>query len=388
MPDELTSHELSSFASFDNGVDDIPIERIFRPASQKLDSIAPLEASNGCKTWFRQIDSSTEIHGLLAPKIVGACEDAPPLGISAQIESQKSVYLSVMDGMGGAGAGQVHVSLPSAKFSTTEALIASRSVRDTVLKQVVDKQLFSPDRPVKNITKDLKKYITDDLELIDAACKISSSSKIRGTLTKRLPTTLLLAKIEPNQKDQRLQKTNFWWAGDSRAFLIQPKHGLASLSIDHVGPSDALEQLRSDPPIQNTISSSVPFSINYGSININGPYILLLASDGVFGYLPTPGMLELGILEAIQLPAKDFASNLMNFCGTYAADDVSAAIMTYNIFNNNEVLAVFSKRLEVLRERYKSLQAMDSSTEEYSTEVERLWNLERPQYERLIRGAK
>ena len=388
MPDELTSHELSSFASFDNGVDDIPIERIFKPASQKVDSITPLEAGNGCKTWFRQIDSSTEIHGLLAPKIVGACEDAPPLGISAQSESQKSVYLSVMDGMGGAGAGQVHVSLPSAKFSTTEALIASRSVRDTVLKQVVDKQLFSPGRPVKNITKDLKKCITDDLELIDAACKISSSSKIRGTLTKRLPTTLLVAKVEPYKKNPRLKKLMVWWAGDSRAFLIQPNAGLSALTKDHVLPTDALEQIHSDPPIENTISSSTSFFIQHESIGVPGPFMLLLASDGVFGYLPTPGMLELGILEAIQLPAKDFASNLMNFCGTYAADDVSAAILTYNIFDNDEVLAVFSKRLEVLRERYKSLQAMDSSTEEYSTEVERLWNLERPQYERLIRDAK
>jgi hypothetical protein len=78
----------------------------------------------------------------------------------------------------------------------------------------------------------------------------------------------------------------------------------------------------------------------------------------------------------------------MNFCGTYAADDVSAAILTYNIFNDDEVLAVFSKRLEVLRERYKSLQAIDTSSEEHSTEVERLWSLERPQYERLIKGAK
>jgi serine/threonine protein phosphatase PrpC len=388
MPDELTSHELSSFASFDNGVDDIPIERIFKPASQKVDSIAPLEASNGCKTWFRQIDSSTEIHGLLTPKIVGVCEDAPPLGISAQSESQKSVYLSVMDGMGGAGAGQVHVGLPSAKFSTTEALIASRSVRDTVLKQVVDKQLFSPDRPVKTIAKELKKCITDDLELIDTACKISSSSKIRGTMTKRLPTTLLVTKVELNEDDPRLKKIKLWWAGDSRAFLIQPNAGLAALTRDHVLPTDALEQLRSDPPIQNTISRSVPFSIQHDAFGVPGPYLLLLASDGVFGYLPTPGMLELGILEALVQPAKDFALNLMNFCGMYAADDVSAAIMTYNIFDNDEVLAGFSKRLEILRERYKLIRELDTSSEQYSAEVERLWSLERPQYERLIGSAK
>ena len=108
----------------------------------------------------------------------------------------------------------------------------------------------------------------------------------------------------------------------------------------------------------------------------------------MFGYLPTPGMLELGILEALLQPAKDFALNLMNFCGKYAADDVSAAIMTYNIFNNDEVLAGFSARLEILRERYELIRELDTSSEEYSTEVERLWNLERPQYERLIGSAK
>jgi hypothetical protein len=234
----------------------------------------------------------------------------------------------------------------------------------------------------------LEKSITDDLEKIDNACKISSSSKIRGTLTKRLPTTLLVTKVEPCKKDPRLKKIKIWWAGDSRAFLIQPNAGLAALTRDHVLPTDALEQLRSDPPIQNTISSSVPFSIQHDAFGVPGPYLLLLASDGVFGYLPTPGMLELGILEALVQPAKDFALNLMNFCGMYAADDVSAAIMTYNIFDNDEVLAGFSKRLEILRERYEPIRELDTSSEQYSAEVERLWSLERPQYERLIGSAK
>jgi hypothetical protein len=320
------------------------------------------------------------MHGLLAPKIYGACEDAPPIGIAVKRKSHRSAFFSIMDGMGGAGAGQVNVNLPTAKFSTTEALIASRSVRDTVLKQVVDIRMLSSDT--------LEKSITDDLEKIDNACKISSSSKIRGTLTKRLPTTLLVTKVEPCKKDPRLKKIKIWWAGDSRAFLIQPNAGLAALTRDHVLPTDALEQLRSDPPIQNTISSSVPFSIQHDAFGVPGPYLLLLASDGVFGYLPTPGMLELGILEALVQPAKDFALNLMNFCGMYAADDVSAAIMTYNIFDNDEVLAGFSKRLEILRERYEPIRELDTSSEQYSAEVERLWSLERPQYERLIGSAK
>jgi serine/threonine protein phosphatase PrpC len=380
VPDELTSQGQVEFASFHNGDDDIPIPRIFSPTTQYVEPIAPLVMDKGRKTWFMQIDKSTEMHGLLAPKIYGACEDAPPLGVSELNDSERSIYLSVMDGMGGAGAGQVNVELPTAKFSTTEALIASRSVRDTVLKQVVNKRVLS--------SETLAKSITDDLELIDAACKISSSSKIRGTLTKRLPTTLLVAKVEPIKANPGLKKIDYWWAGDSRAFLIQPNAGLAALTRDHVLPTDALEQLRSDPPIQNTISSSVPFSIQHDAIGVPGPYLLLLASDGVFGYLATPGMVELGILEALVQPAKDFAMNLMNFCGMYAADDVSAAIVTYNIFDNDEVLAGFSKRLEILRERYEPIRELDTSSEQYSAEVERLWSLERPQYERVIGSAK
>jgi hypothetical protein len=72
----------------------------------------------------------------------------------------------------------------------------------------------------------------------------------------------------------------------------------------------------------------------------------------------------------------------------YAADDVSAAIVTYNIFDNDEVLAGFSKRLEILRERYEPIRELDTSSEQYSAEVERLWSLERPQYERVIGSAK
>jgi hypothetical protein len=380
VPDELTSQGQIEFTSLHSGDDDIPIPHIFSPTTQNVNPSAPLVMEKGRKTWFVQIDKSTEMHGLLAPKIYGACEDAPPIGIAVKRKSHRSAFFSIMDGMGGAGAGQVNVNLPTAKFSTTEALIASRSVRDTVLKQVVDKRMLSSDT--------LDKSIKDDLEKIDNACKISSSSKIRGTLTKRLPTTLLVTKVEPCKKDPRLKKIKIWWAGDSRAFLIQPNAGLAALTRDHVLPTDALEQLRSDPPIQNTISSSVPFSIQHDAFGVPGPYLLLLASDGVFGYLPTPGMLELGILEALVQPAKDFALNLMNFCGMYAADDVSAAIMTYNIFDNDEVLAGFSKRLEILRERYEPIRELDTSSEQYSAEVERLWSLERPQYERLIGSAK
>ena len=380
MSDDLTLQEKIKFSSFHIGDDDIPTNRIFQPTIQKAYSIAPLLVNEGSKTWFVQINDSTEMHGLLAPKIQGACEDAPPLAIVGQFRSQQSTVLFVMDGMGGAGAGQVNVDLPSAKFSTTEALIASRSVRDTVLKQVLSGRRSSADK--------LGKSITDDLEKIDEACKISSSSKIRGTLTKRLPTTLLVAKAERFQQKPILMRIDFWWAGDSRAFLIQPNAGLAALTRDHVLPSDALEQLRTDPPIQNTISSSVPFSIQHGAIGVPGPFLLLLASDGVFGYLPTPGMLELGILEALQKPVEDFALNLMNFCGAYAADDVSAAILTHNIFNNDEVLAGFSTRLEILRERYGFLRELDTSSQEYSAEVNRLWDLERPQYERIVGNAE
>ena len=201
-------------------------------------------------------------------------------------------------------------------------------------------------------------------------------------MIKRLPTTLVVSQIHDHSTISGT-KIETWWAGDSRAFLVTPEDGLTLLTRDHVQIDDPLEQLRSDPPIENVVNMSTDFYLDENSIMVKGPFLLLLATDGVFGYLPTPGFLELGLIESLIDAQKGIAKSFANFCTTYAADDVSAVIFSRGFSDDADMRSLFSSRLDMLRKRYSLLTSMTNDDPNRNAEVERLWAIERPSYLRL-----
>jgi hypothetical protein len=114
---------------------------------------------------------------------------------------------------------------------------------------------------------------------------------------------------------------------------------------------------------------------------------LLLATDGVFGYLPSPGFLELGLLEALCAGSGAVAENLADFCTKYAADDVSAVMLVSGFKDAADIAYQFAGRLKILQERYSRIRSMNSNDDEWNAEVEHLWELEKPAYRRLLGGA-
>ena len=363
----------NKWIAFDVGEDDIKLPPI-NADKIGIEMITPLVAKDARRFWISKKTTNSITYGLLCPKIISSCEDAPPIFVTPTSQSHGPTTVGILDGMGGAGAGRLELPIRSETISTTEALLASRITRLAVMKALTNETSLT--------NEVLKNLINNRLQEAESYLKLGEKTRIRGTMTKRLPTTLVLSKVHENTKANSTQIVT-WWAGDSRAFLITPSDGLTMLTRDHVRVDDPLEQLRSDPPIANVVNRSTEFYLDEISTTVTTPFVLLLASDGVFGYLPTPGFLELGLLESLLNSNNKFAENFADFCTFYAADDVSAAVLVRGFSDNADIKAKFSSRLELLQDRYFSVRTMSSDDASRNSEIERLWAVERPEYLRL-----
>jgi serine/threonine protein phosphatase PrpC len=369
------------WSAFDIGNDDTPVGRK-SGRELRAELIVPDESKHGRRIWSHTTSSAIRAYGLLCPKIPKHCEDAPPLFFTPFAGNPGETFLGVFDGMGGAGAGRADFDEKGRpRMEMTEALLASRLARLALVKQIASG--FTADR------RAAKKALTDQLEKAAQGLKLESKSRIRGTLTKRLPTTLVLSRVlhESRSAGRLSARIVTWWSGDSRAFLLTPSDGLSALTSDHVRGDDQLEQLRSDPPIENVVNHSMDFYISESVTTVAEPFVLLLATDGVFGYLPSPGFLELGLLEALCAGSGAVAENLADFCTKYAADDVSAVMLVSGFKDAADIAYQFAGRLKILQERYSRIRSMNSNDDEWNAEVEHLWELEKPAYRRLLGGA-
>jgi len=81
---------------------------------------------------------------------------------------------------------------------------------------------------------------------------------------------------------------HIFWAGDSRAYVFEPS-GARQLSTDDLrDPGDALANLRRDSVVSNAMSADTEFHVNYRRVELRAPFLAVCATDGCFGYLPTP----------------------------------------------------------------------------------------------------
>ena len=363
---------------FGTGHDDIDLPLTDEEKNAIL--VSPTEHSGGSRTWRHQLGADAVVYGVLVPKNAGKCEDAPPLVAKSLQSDHSPTFLGVFDGMGGAGAGPVTYEPKKLSsevvVSTSEALLASRLARREILNVALAPQ-------DGDFAERLKATVHSRLEKAVKLLQVGEKSRIRGTMTKRLPTTLVVTRVSKGSLDE-LSTIETWWAGDSRAFIVTPKSGLVALTSDHVRNRDPLDQLRSDPPIENVVNCSTDFFIDKFAKTIKGPFVLLLATDGVFGYLPTPGYLEFGVLESL-MAGDDFAEQFSKFCSRFAADDVCAAVLASGFGSHGAVEEAFRARLQLLRDRYTKLEGLLKSNSDVNEEAHRLWQIERTGY-LLLRG--
>ncbi len=285
-------------------------------------------------------------------------------------QRENSAIVSVFDGCGGLGA---------RKYETfqkhTGAYIASRSVSGAV-HDWYHKNYGKKWDSAKQLALSIDEYVRKAYEICESYGV--EGVKIKGSMVRKFPTTLALAYAQEESNGQGI-RIHILWAGDSRVYLLDAK-GLAQLTKDDTDVEDALENLMSDGAMTNVLSSDGKYKINFKTICLTSPSLIFAATDGCFGYIPSPMEFEYIMLKSLvenNTPVA-FKRTLKNTLSQYAGDDLVLGMMSfyYETFQNTRMQ--LTKRLQYLEKNYmKPLKGENSDAllqslwEEYKTSYER-----------------
>ncbi|HEY6793234.1 MAG TPA: hypothetical protein VI248_00970, partial [Kineosporiaceae bacterium] len=213
-------------------------------------------------------------------KIEGQGEDAEPI----LRDGRELALVGVLDGMGGAG-GTVYETPDGPR---TGAYLASRLARDAVeerMLHILDPE-WNLDGPVaaRDLQRTVRSVLADALSELHAP-----PSGLRSRLLRALPTTMALIALQRRERGGDQWACHVLWAGDSRAYVVTPDDGACQLTVDDLRDrGDAMANLRGDSLVSNAMSADTDFVVHHGMVELTAPFLVLAATDGCFGYLPSP----------------------------------------------------------------------------------------------------
>lgn len=324
-------------------------------------------------------------------KIPGRGEDAEPI---LSISQNNGGFIGVFDGLGGAGG----VAYDHNGTVYSGAYHASRIARQVVLERFANfqDQIEAGDEVfAQQLADTLREVLLDELKKKIAQLD-KNPTKLKSALIRRLPTTLTLMCFMPTKDFLHCLTI---WAGDSRGYLLVPTRGLQQITRDDLkSEGDALDNLTEDSPLSNFVNADVDFELHSQFHKVSKPTILFVATDGCFGYLPTPMHFEYFLLRTLS-EAKDeldWQQRLTDGFAQFAGDDVSMALVAVGWSSFNELKKCFSVRRKALSEQYlKPLDHIDIAIAEHKSELEKLadsqvdlrkqvWNRYRNDYESYL----
>lgn len=222
----------------------------------------------------------------MVEKIEGHGEDSEPL----LIVNEDSYAVGVFDGMGGSGASTCESDFGSGH---TKAYVASRIVKESV-EEYLSQSLCSQDLSANGIKECVQKRLMHELEKYPPKTK----TILKSRMVRDYPTTMALSTI---RKEGAHWQVDSFWAGDSRNYLWKID-GLYQISKDDLDTdADPMENLRNDAPMSNCINASNEFRINQCSLHqLNEPFVAFSATDGCFGYFPSPMHFEYILKSTLQ----------------------------------------------------------------------------------------
>lgn len=259
--------------------------------------------------------------------------------------------LCVADGCGGIGARRYekrerHTEAYEAARLTVACVRAWMSVLDgNGLPQNAAEAAISAAALQAELTRTLAAFHSE--YRADAASRIV----LRG-LHRTLPSTLCAALVDARTPESL--SCVFFWAGDSRGYLLD-RSGLRQCTADHVaGGADALDNLYRDARLTNMVCEDGRFTLETYGLTVRKPCVVLTATDGAFAYLPTPMEFELLLLETLAAAPTlaSWQARLNRALGRIASDDSTLALAGFGFHTFDALKAYFAPRLCELKTHF------------------------------------
>jgi serine/threonine protein phosphatase PrpC len=322
-------------------------------------------------------------------KVAGEGEDADPiLRVGPELG-----LLGVFDGMGGAG-GRVY-DTPDGRH--TGAYIASRFARNVVERLMLEliKPEWNLDGPAT--AAELHRVLASSLAARLAELKAPETT-LRSRLVKALPTTMALAVLQRTDAAASAYACHLFWAGDSRAYGLEPPAGLIQLTTDDLrSGGDAMRNLTDDSVMSNCISADTEFHINHRQVDLQAPFLVLCATDGCFAYVRSPMHFEQLLLSTMQAArdATGWRQALESAVSAITGDDAAFALLGVGA-DLGGFKRLFKDRTAELRRRFiDPLEELDGQVRRAEQELAdlrarrtelggELWSAYKHDYERYL----
>jgi serine/threonine protein phosphatase PrpC len=288
-------------------------------------------------------------------KIPGHGEDSDPI----VRDGRELGLVGVFDGMGGAG-GTVY---ETPEGPRTGAYLASRIARDVVEQRMVD--LLDPEWNLNGAAtaRDLQRSVRSALQqrLVELN---APTSGLRSRLLRALPTTMALVALQRREPGGDRWAGHVFWAGDSRAYVLDPEGGAQQLSVDDIKDhGDAMANLRQDSVVSNAMSADTDFVVHHARVELTAPFVVLAATDGCFGYLPSPMHFEYLILAALRdsSDTESWSTGVQAAIAAVTGDDAAMAVLGVGA-EHEQFQRLFARRTAELAERW--IDPLDAATSE------------------------
>jgi serine/threonine protein phosphatase PrpC len=327
--------------------------------------------------------------GFNLQKIAGQGEDSDPI----VRHGRELGLVAVFDGMGGAG-GTLY---ETADGPRTGAYIASRIARDVVEQRMVT--LLDPEWNLDGpaAAQDLQRSVRAALQERLAELKAPASG-LRSRLLRALPTTMALAALQRQEPGGDRWTCHLLWAGDSRVYVFQPGGGARQLTVDDIRDrGDAMANLREDSVVSNAISADTDFVVRHRQIELTAPFVVVAATDGCFGYLPSPMHFEHLVLAALRDAPDTGSWSVAVQAAVSAVTGDDAAMATLGLGADHDGFRTeFAERTAELQRRWIApLDGLDTDLREQERKLAevraarqeqqaRLWAAYKPGYEEYL----
>ncbi|MFC5949801.1 PP2C family protein-serine/threonine phosphatase [Pseudonocardia lutea] len=322
-------------------------------------------------------------------RIAGAGEDSDPV----LRDGRELGLVAVFDGMGGAG-GTVYETPDGPR---TGAYLASRVARDVVEQRLV--ALLDPDWNLDGAATaaDLRRSLRTALQERLAELRAPASG-LRSRLLRALPTTIAVAALQRRERDGRQWSCHLFWAGDSRVYAFEPGGGACQLTRDDIRDSgDAMANLREDSVVSNAVSADTDFVVHHRRTELTAPFLVMAATDGCFGYVPSPMHFEHLVLASLRdsHDTDGWSAAVQARIGAVTGDDASMAVLGIGA-DHDTFRALFAPRTAELERRWITpLDGLDADVREQERKLEelrearrkrraQLWAAYKPGYERHL----